>query len=130
MAWTDLLNHLLCSRKIDGYALLDPSSGDIVLGFGVLYEGFMVPDEDGEMSSVDERRILVQSLQSFEGTPGTLRVKGKKLVVVRKETSLIFAVGHGKSYAISIHSLYAGILIVAYSNAHSLGDVLQGILSL
>lgn len=129
MSWTDVLNHLLCSKRIDGYALLDPSSGNVVLGFGVLYEGFMVPDDRGQMSSVEERRSLTDSLQ-LEHTPKTLTVKGKNMVVVRRDASFVFAVGYRRQYSISVHSLYAGILVVAYSSPvpQSLQVVLDGIL--
>lgn len=126
MAWTDVLNQLLCSKRIDGYALLDPSTGNVVLAFGVLYEGFMVPNGDGEMSPVEERLALSESLQ-LEDIPGSITVKGRKMVVVRREASHLFAVGYRKRYSVSVHSLYAGILIVAYSKVYSLGDVLQGI---
>ena len=121
-----MLNNLLCSKRIDGYALVDPSNGNVVLAFGVLYEGFMVPDQDGRVSTVEERLALCEYLQ-LEDSPGTVSVKGKKMVVVRKEASLIFAVGHRRQYSVSIHSLYGGVLVVAYSNVHYLGEVLQGL---
>lgn len=121
-----MLNSLLCSHRIDGYALVDPSNGNVVLAFGVLYEGFMIPDKDGRVSGVEERLALCESLQLVD-IPGTLSVKGKRMIVVRREASLVFAVGHRRQYSVSIHSLYAGVLIVAYSNVHALGEVLQGL---
>lgn len=116
--WRDVLNGLLCSKRIDGYALLDTSTANVVLGFGNLYEGFMIPDSEGSVSGVEERGALVQSVQSVE-VPTSIRLKGRGFIVVRRETSFIFGVGHRKRQSVSLHSLYGGVLVVTYSRVSS-----------
>jgi len=116
--WRDVLNGLLCSKQIDGYALLDTSTANVVVGFGNLYEGFMIPDREGRVSGVDEREALVQSVQSVE-TLTRLRLHGRGYIVVRHETSFVFGVSDRKRYSVSLHSLYGGVLVVTYSRVSS-----------
>lgn len=123
--WKEL-NQLLCSNRIDGYALLDPSTGNVMSGFGTLYEGFMVPDRQGRIGGVEERLAMVSSLVK-EDTPRRLTVKNLTMIVVRRDESFLYAVGPRKRYSVSVHSIYAGVLVVAYSHSSSLGLVLDAL---
>eukprot|EP00889_Picochlorum_renovo_P001564 jgi/Picre1/28594/NNA_003996.t1 len=69
-------------------------------------------------SGVEEREALVQSVQSVE-VPTSIRLKGCGFIVVRRETSFIFGVGHRKKQSVSLHSLYGGVLVVTYSRVSS-----------
>lgn len=111
--WRDALNQLLCAGKITGYALLD-GSGTVVFGFGEFSGNFMTagpehPDLDAEKKLLTEV-LCVSSPQ----VPGAITINGRRMVVVRRTTSMLFAVAPRKESSASLHNVYAGTLVVSY----------------
>lgn len=135
--WRDGLNRLLCSNQITGYALLN-SNGTVVFGFGYLKDGFMISTSAEDVSD-DEKHDIVHAVlrvpphndepsayqESCDCT--SVRIKGEKFVIVRHETSMVLAVSGKKRNSVSLHSCYAGVVVVTYGARYPLP--LQAVLS-
>ena len=108
------MDQLLCTGYITGYTLIDPSSGVILCAFGSGVREYM-----SSQIELSRERVALTSILDSPDTPDTVEVLGEKCVIVRRETSFIVAVSiqgeiRKRSRTFSIHSLYAGTLVVSY----------------
>jgi len=113
--WKGGLIRLLVSKEISGFALID-TTGVVVFGYGDLVDGFMIrPDSTAAVSEKLEleKNEILSALQ-MENTPSALSIRGRKMVVVRRESAMLYAVGEGKQCSVSLHNMYAGVLVVTY----------------
>jgi hypothetical protein len=84
----DLFNSLLCQGHIAGYALVQPT-GHVLVAFGCLFEGFMVPKTPPTPSSTPDSMITALLIDPSQTS---FHLKGKKMHIVRREPAMLFAV--------------------------------------
>ena len=111
--WKDGLIKLLIAKEISGFALID-TTGTVVFGYGDLVDGFMIPESVADSNKLENEKELILSALQMENTPNSISIRGRKMVVVRRESAMLYAVGEGKKCSVSLHNMYAGLLVVTY----------------
>lgn len=111
--WKDGLIKLLVSKEISGFALID-TTGVVVFGYGDLVDGFMIPESIPDSNKLEHEKEEILLALRMDNTPSSISIRGRKMVVVRRESAMLYAVGEGKKCSVSLHNMYAGLLVVTY----------------